>query len=53
MHNAQSHTLLLGHSPRKILKIRGWKNLQIRTVMFISRDYVIIPTLLNIKQVKS
>ena len=48
-----------GNAPRKILKIRyfeiesGDTFCKIHTVMFISHDYVIVPTTLNIKQVKS
>jgi len=55
MHCAQSYALFLG----KILKIRyfeiesGGTFCKVHTVMFISHGYVILPTTLNIKQVKS
>ena len=61
MHSAQSRALFLGgrgHAPRKILKIRYFEIesdgtfCKIHRVMFISHDYVIIPTTLNIKQVQ-
>jgi len=59
MHSAQSCALFLGDlgaCPKEILKIRlnlaaHFAN-EVATVMFISHDYVIVPTTLNIKQTK-
>ena len=62
MHSVQRRALFLGvwgHDHRKILKIRhfeiesGGTFCKIHTVTFISHDYVIVPTTLNIKQLKS
>ena len=53
MHSAQSCALFLGGKIRYFEIESGGTFCKIHTVMFIFHDYVIVPTTLNIKQVKS